>query len=139
MLYDTIKVCFFNEAANMAASISGVKNAILGRKALDNKYATISGRGDNSLTNGMATNANEIDTTTLKYKVSNGKDAGTNAQSKVEGLSAGYSISGKKVTANTNLVNSITATYYFKKGSQRADNPGAVEKYFDSANNVSLI
>ena len=106
------------------------------RKALDNKYATISGRGDNSLTNGMATNANEIDTTTLNYKVSNGKDAGTNAQSKIEGLSAGYSISGKKVTANTNLVNSITATYYFKKGSQRADNPGAVEKYFDSANNV---
>ena len=106
------------------------------RERLDNKYATISGRGDNDATSGIATNANNKDTTTLEYNVSNGDNDGQNALSKVKGLSAGYNIEGKKVTTSKDLVNSITATYYFKKGSQRTDNPGVIGKYFDSANNV---
>lgn len=107
------------------------------RTNLDNKYATISGRGDNNTTNGIATSTNG-NKTELTYTVSNGSNEGEHAQSRVNNLSSGYSINtqDKRVKANKGYVNTITASYYFKKGSQSGNNPGAFEKYYNKTTNV---
>ena len=139
----------YRDVENGSKAIENTYN----REKLDNKYATISGKGDNSLTNGVATNANNKDKTTLEYEVSNGSDEGQNAQSKIKGLSAGYNIDieNKRVTANKEgIVNLMTASYLFANNSKGqitsnsvTSNPGVlgdkengIKPYFNSATNV---